>query len=340
MGTFIKSLMAQIEKADRGCWLWRGALNKTKSDGQVRHDGRTVSVRRSLYEHHKGSCAGRHLKVSCATLCVNPGHVDPEPVGVHRTKQTFEQRFWEKVAKHEDGCWEHPAGSVRFGVRTVSPRRLAWQFLGHPELGENQQLRAHCLNPECINPTHMDVLRVARSSEAVRVRTRAQALPLDFSSFSEGELDAVRRRFKRRVLIDDRTGCWLWLGKPGGGGYGQFHIRSTTLTPPAHRAGYALFKGPIPEGVLVRHGGCHNSKCVNPDHMELGSHADNMRDRARDGTSNRGERNGMARLTEVEVRAIRRGLVRGQTYRDLGKQFKVSDSVIGDIARGKTWGHL
>lgn len=336
MDTFIKSLMAQIEKVERGCWLWRGALNKTKSDGQVRRDGRIVSVRRSLYEHHKGSCDGRHLKVSCATLCVNPSHVDPEPVGVHRTKQTFEQRFWEKVVKHENGCWEHPAGSVRFGACTISPRRLAWQLLGHHELAENQQLRAHCLNPECINPVHMDVLRTARGS--TRVRSRPQAFALSLESFSAIEVQGIQRRFKRRITEDEKTGCWLWTGP--GRVYGQFYVRSLGMMVPAHRAGYALFKGPIPEGALVRHGGCHNSKCVNPDHMELGSHADNMRDRARDGTSNRGERNGMARLTEVEVRAIRRGLVRGQTYRDLGKQFKVSDSVIGDIARGKTWGHL
>lgn len=337
MDTFIKALMVQVEKSGRGCWLWRGPLNKTKSDGQVRCDGRIVSVRRSLYEHHKGSCAGRHLRVSCATLCVNPGHVDPEPVGVHRTKQTFEQRFWEKVVKYENGCWEHPAGSVRFGARTVSPRRLAWQFLGHSEMSENQQLRAHCLNPECINPAHMDVLRVALGG--VKARTRPRAFALSLENFDPGEVDSIRRRFKRRVSVDARSGCWLWTGKPRNG-YGQFHVRSLGMMVPAHRAGYALFKGPIPEGALVRHGGCHNSKCVNPDHMELGTHADNMRDRARDGTSNRGERNGMARLTEAEVRAIRRGLVRGQPYRDLGKQFKVSDSVIGDIARGKTWGHL
>ncbi len=337
MDTFIKALMRQVEKSERGCWLWQGPLNKTKSDGQVRRDGRIVSVRRSLYEHHKGSCAGRHLKVSCESLCVNPSHVDLEPVGVHRTKQTFEQRFWGKVVKHENGCWEHPAGSVRFGACTVSPRRLAWQFLGHPEPGENQQLRAHCLNPECINPAHMDVLRVAVG--VVKARTRPRAFALSLENFDPEEVDGIRRRFKRKVSVDEQNGCWLWNGRPRNG-YGQFHVRSLGMMVPAHRAGYALFKGPIPEGVLVRHGGCHDSKCVNPDHMELGTHADNMRDRARDGTSNRGERNGMARLTEGDVRSIRRGLVRGQTYRDLGKQFKVSDSVIGDIARGKTWGHL
>lgn len=70
--------------------------------------------------------------------------------------------------------------------------------------------------------------------------------------------------------------CWNWSGSTAKG-YGQIWVGGKVLR--AHRVAYEAANGPIPEGMLVRHK-CDNPLCCNPAHMELGTHDDNMRDKA------------------------------------------------------------
>jgi hypothetical protein len=73
------------------------------------------------------------------------------------------------------------------------------------------------------------------------------------------------------------TGCWIWVGSRNGAGYGNgitaFGDEST-----AHRQSWALFNGPIPHGSMILHK-CGRATCVNPDHLYLGTHLDNAKDR-------------------------------------------------------------
>lgn len=71
-------------------------------------------------------------------------------------------------------------------------------------------------------------------------------------------------------------GCWEWTANALKSGYGRFKLDGKQMY--AHRVAYELMVGLIPPGVKVRHK-CDNPPCVNPDHLELGTHADNMRDR-------------------------------------------------------------
>lgn len=84
-----------------------------------------------------------------------------------------------------------------------------------------------------------------------------------------------------RVRKDPKSGCWLWMllsGKPCGY-YGQAstYIGGKRVTMPAHRLAYEAFVEDIPDGALVRHK-CDNPPCVNPEHLDVGTHADNTRD--------------------------------------------------------------
>lgn len=73
-------------------------------------------------------------------------------------------------------------------------------------------------------------------------------------------------------------GCWLWTGAKRWDGYGRLQIPGRQLT--AHRYSWELAEGPIPDGMHVLHY-CDTPGCVNPGHLWLGSHDDNMRDRSR-----------------------------------------------------------
>lgn len=79
------------------------------------------------------------------------------------------------------------------------------------------------------------------------------------------------------------SGCWEWGGSRNEDGYGVLtHLRSGLSNARAHRLMYERFVGPIPDGAEIRHR-CDNPPCVNPEHLEPGTHAENMSDMAERG---------------------------------------------------------
>ena len=129
-------------------------------------------------------------------------------------------------------------------------------------------------------------------------------------------------------------GCWIWKSaKPSvGGGYGRFcadYVRDG-----AHRFSYRIHKGEIPKGVEVRHK-CDNPACVNPEHLELGTHSDNMKDMVQRGRHRTGE--GNRRLTEDSVRLIKKALAQGVKASVITRHCKVDESTIAFIKKGITW---
>lgn len=88
-------------------------------------------------------------------------------------------------------------------------------------------------------------------------------------------------RLKESVVVNQLNGCWEWKKRIDGGGYGRLKIqlgtRASFRMDGAHRYAWTIFFGNIPEGMHVLHR-CDNRRCCNPDHLFLGSHADNMRD--------------------------------------------------------------
>lgn len=137
---------------------------------------------------------------------------------------------------------------------------------------------------------------------------------------------------------EPNTGCYLWTGNLSAG-YGALRIGQKMVK--AHRLAWELANGPIPAGMCVCHR-CDNPLCSNPDHLFLGTIAENVADKVRKGRQARhhlarGEKNGHALLTAENVVAIR-GDRRGDTA--LALEYGVSRATIGDARSGRTWGHI
>lgn len=152
-------------------------------------------------------------------------------------------------------------------------------------------------------------------------------------------------RFWRRVRKGD--GCWEWTGATDRRGYGRLP-NGTDRHLAAHRASWILANGPIPAGLFVCHR-CDNPGCVRPDHLFLGTQADNMRDAAGKGRMGSqvhpervsGELNGNHRLTLAEVGEIRRRYAAGDgLQRELGAMFGVTQTTVSGIVRGRKWKQL
>jgi hypothetical protein len=117
-----------------------------------------------------------------------------------------------------------------------------------------------------------------------------------------------------------------------------FNGRSTK----AHRLAYELARGPIPSGLQVLRS-CDVRRCCEPSHLRVGTNNnDNMRDKVARWRQAflRGSTNGMAKLTEGDVHAIRDALVRGERIVALARRHGVAHSIISDIARGRIWRHV
>ena len=108
----------------------------------------------------------------------------------------------------------------------------------------------------------------------------------------------------RRYSIDEESGCWNWTQGTSSAGYGLVKFGGEQWIAP--RLYYFVFVGPIPEGVMVCHH-CDNPRCVNPDHLFLGTAKDTHDDAVEKGRKpgRRGMRAPNAKLTDDQVRAIR-----------------------------------
>jgi len=147
-----------------------------------------------------------------------------------------------------------------------------------------------------------------------------------------------KERFESKFIADPTCGCWLWEAGYYPDGYGAFSRSISNKMMKSHKASWEIYKGPVTDGLHVLHR-CDNRACVNPDHLYLGTNAENMRDRNIRGRTKTGigSRNRHAKLTENQALAIYADRRRN---RIISLEYGVSILTVQRIKSKALWKHI
>ena len=229
--------------------------------------------------------------------------------------------FMQSVQKADDnGCWLWMGARDRDGYGRVAVNRKLRRaarvayglFVGPIEKG---LLVMHlCDNPPCVRPDH---LRLGTASENITDAVRKGRLQPRWWPRRKTPRHPPRRTRKHRPpgwikqpnaqqlflrQVQKTDNCWMWLGPTKPSGHGC--LTADCLCQSAHRIAYRLFKAPIEKGKHIRHK-CDNPPCVNPDHLLIGTHQDNMRDATERGRWQTGDQHWSRRMPEKVARGER-----------------------------------
>lgn len=144
-----------------------------------------------------------------------------------------------------------------------------------------------------------------------------------------------------KIIFDSKykiiaNGCWEWMGGRDKDGYANLGDKGRK----AHRYSFQRFNGKIPEKMCVCHS-CDNPWCVNPRHLFLGTQAQNIKDKVDKKRQAKGGKNGRSKLTESLVINIRiEYLERKVSTYDLSKKYGISQPVVWNVIKRKTWKHV
>lgn len=272
-------------------------------------------------------------------------------------------------------CWiwrgktHHGYGTVSINRKNIRAHRYSFREYNGP-IDDDLVVRHLCDNRRCVNPTHLtlgtrldnvnDMVERGRSVISIASEEARHICPnCNHHILLETEEEKFWAKVDRQGPIPAdkpcNNNCWTWCGQLNCNGYGCTR-RMGNNSSLAHRDAWEYFNGEeIPKDLIVRHK-CDNRTCVNPQHLELGTRADNHRDMmargnpvfpiARKGPRNQedvlmGESCPSAKLTGDQVSCIRAEYSLGKiSTHELARRYGIHQSTIHAICANKTWQHI
>ena len=148
-------------------------------------------------------------------------------------------------------------------------------------------------------------------------------------------------RFISKISIKSKFDCWLFNGFLDKDGYGLFKISNKTYRGNirSNRMSYLITGKEIPYEMQVCHT-CDNPTCVNPLHLFLGTTQENTADKTIKGRAAKGSQIKASNLKDNDIFEIRTRWKNGESCRELGKIFKVTNVTISNIITGFVWSHV
>jgi hypothetical protein len=149
------------------------------------------------------------------------------------------------------------------------------------------------------------------------------------------------QRFWSRIQRAEGDGCWIWTAARFPAGYGKVALPRSRKLEGAHRIAWILTNGPIPFGLWVLHR-CDNRPCCRPDHLFLGTCADNVADMIAKGrhlTTGRvrSHRQATAKLSEDQVAMIRSRVAAGESRRSVARDVQINRRTVDRIVLGQAY---
>lgn len=140
------------------------------------------------------------------------------------------------------------------------------------------------------------------------------------------------RLLARTCELED--GCWEWQGCCGSHGYGQITFKTKGMT--TNRAAYEVFNGEIPQGMFVCHT-CDYRRCINPEHLFLGTPQDNIDDMI---TKGRAALDNNRKLSDDQILKIRELYFKDISQQEIARLFDISQATVSRIGTGYSYGWI
>lgn len=151
------------------------------------------------------------------------------------------------------------------------------------------------------------------------------------------QANSIAKTFDQHWRLNPATGCHEWMRSARRGGYGQLYDGTRGRLVGAHTFAYERAHGQIASGAHVCHR-CDNPRCVNPDHLFIGTNTDNRHDSVRKRRHAYGDRHGQAKLTPGCVDRIKDiWRVGGASQKSIARYFGISQTQVSRVLAGARW---
>lgn len=274
------------------------------------------------------------------------------------------------IFKLENGCWETNRKNLEIFIdgKTLSFKKFIYEQETGIKIPDGSRIKNTCSNQKCINPSHFRIITKefyvedeetgcwinTRISYSIRQNKQTINIVRYLYDKHIGKLEEDRlltktcktpncvnphhyeRKFKNPEYFIDENGCWVCTNRIVNHKYGypSIYLNGTGKNIMLSKYNYIKKYGELPEGMEMRHK-CDNKLCINPDHMEPGTHKQNMEDMANMGKAKRGTKSPFNKLTIEQAKIAKFG--NGVSIEKLAIQFGVVPSTIHGIRKGKSW---